>query len=439
MIDAENIDPAASFKNKTNSYSQTNKRSKTSIFTKSVHFETTLKPTFSTLVKQNSTTSALPTTTKLQRKIAKPRSRLQTCKTTTLSNDSSSTSDKMLETRVNSPAGRSPQTGRPPVSSLLSDRARPATPAFGVSRVRDSYRIGMVKSASHNSTMSSAKGAMPFDLSAALQGTVPSGHSSRSNSITGSADVGNVVQATLTKSNSAPALLDPPPKAHPAAWYFEIFEDTEDQERENIVSHYAEHLGISDDESSSTRDYFNSDKENIPPSDYSPASTPRRSQRHALAIALGIAPTVANGLARYQDDENDENDATPIKRHLALSLIGEPAEDCGRSVPGGLTRSPGMMDLAQHSSPAPKKRSALGELPLEEFTPVGVYEAEEKGEESGELLARDSALSPINEHGSEEIVEDEENQMDSSVEAEVQVQVQVSPPRTSSLLDAESI
>lgn len=349
----------------------------------------------------------------------------------------------MLLARVTSPAGRSPQTGRPRVSSLLSDRARPAAPAFGVSRVRAYHGSGMVKSASFNSALSSAKGAMPFDLSAALQGTVPSRHCSRSNSNTGSVpydDGGNVVQAILPRSTSAPALSTTPPKQRPAAWDFEIYEDTEDQERENIVSHYAEHLGISDDESSTKGGSSTSDKENVPPADYSPANTPSRSQRYALAVALGITPTVANGLALYQDDDDDECVATPTKRHLASSTTGEPAEDWERPVAGGLPRSPGMMDLSQ-LSPVPKKRSALGELPLEEFIRADVKE-EEAQEEAGrgeEWVECDSSLSPIDEDGSEKIFEDGENQMDTSVEAEVQVLIQVFPPRTSSLPDADSI
>ena len=423
--DSENIDPTAFFKNKTNS--QTYKRSKTSLFTKSVHFETIVKPTPSISPSHKPATSSLLPTAPTQRKIAKPRSRLKPRDNATKTTKSSTNSDKMLNARLNRPAGRSPQTARPRVSSLLSDRARPA-PAFGIHRLRTNS-VGLVKSASLNSALS-AGGEMPFSLATALQGTVPTAQSSlpdggflKRTSSTGSRPidyVGRAIQANLPKANSAPMLSTPLLKEHRAAWDFEIHEDTADQERSNIVSHYADQLDLSGDESSDNGDFLTDDKENMPPSDENSLAAP--------------------------EYHNTPRVASPEGQLLALSPTGEPAAAFERPSPGGLPRSPGVLDLKRFlTTPTPdrgqggKKRRVLGELPVEEYTPDEVKEemekekgAEEEKEEGGEggegWLRRGSVLSPIEEDGGDDV----------EMEAGGSVQVQVFPPRTSSLPNADT-
>ena len=137
-------------------------------------------------------------------------------------------------TPTTAPAGRSPTRGKR--SGLLSSRRQTAGP------------YTRVDPPSFN--LSSSSGA-PFSLDAALKGTIP-GYNSRS-------------------QVPAKDILFSEPTDVKAGWFFEIHEDTKEQEMTNLLQHSTCVLDISSDEESEEKAQREKDegrdKENVPPSD----------------------------------------------------------------------------------------------------------------------------------------------------------------------------
>ncbi|KAF4816147.1 hypothetical protein CGCTS75_v012775 [Colletotrichum tropicale] len=154
---------------------------------------------------------------------------------------------------LSAPAGRSPTRGKR--SGLLSSRRRTAGPYTRV----DPPMFNL---------SSTSSGAAPFSLDAALKGTIPS-YAARS--------------SVVSSSRSAPKeLLEPEMKS---SWFFDIHEDTPEQEMTNMLQHGTCVLDISSDEESErklSRDRAEGrDKENVPPSDDVSQTSARRSARRA--------------------------------------------------------------------------------------------------------------------------------------------------------------
>ncbi|KAI1305627.1 hypothetical protein F5Y03DRAFT_147081 [Xylaria venustula] len=145
---------------------------------------------------------------------------------------------------LSAPAGRSPTRGKR--SGILSSRkhgsiGRIDPPVFGGSS------------------------AAPFSLDAALKGTI-SGYTSRS-------DV-----SSNKPSSGLPDFSDLHEPEMSSSWFFDIHEDTEEQEMTNLLQHSTCVLDISSDEESETRRQREraEGKENIPPvDDVSQTSRPR--------------------------------------------------------------------------------------------------------------------------------------------------------------------
>ncbi|KAK0741335.1 hypothetical protein B0T18DRAFT_432455 [Schizothecium vesticola] len=132
---------------------------------------------------------------------------------------------KITTAPLTAPAGRSPTRGSKRIGILSRRRTqRVDPPSFGLA--------------------SSA----PFSLDAALKGTIPS-YSGRSN-----ASPHNLLQPEMSSS-----------------WFFDIHEDTPEQEMTNLLQHSTCTLDISSDEESERRarreQIEGRDKENVPPAD----------------------------------------------------------------------------------------------------------------------------------------------------------------------------
>ncbi|UNI19447.1 hypothetical protein JDV02_005629 [Purpureocillium takamizusanense] len=150
---------------------------------------------------------------------------------------------------VSAPAGRSPTRGKR--SGILSSRRRsgPYTrvdpPSFGLGK---------------------ASSAAPFSLDAALKGTISSYAPPPASS---SASVARAARPSARSSSSTTSLLDEPEAK--ASWFFDIHEDTPEQEMTNLLQHSTCVLDISSDEESArkaTRERDEGrDKENVPPPD----------------------------------------------------------------------------------------------------------------------------------------------------------------------------
>lgn len=155
---------------------------------------------------------------------------------------------------LSAPAGRSPTRGKR--SGILSSRRRTAGPYTRVDP--PAFNISA---------------AAPFSLDAALKGTIP-GYAARS-----SASVAPTSRTTPRASLSK-ELHEPDMKA---SWFFDIHEDTPEQEMTNMLQHGTCVLDISSDEESeqkATRERAEGrDKENVPPADDISQTTSRRSAR----------------------------------------------------------------------------------------------------------------------------------------------------------------
>ena len=137
---------------------------------------------------------------------------------------------------LSAPAGRSPTRGKR--SGILSNRRRTAGP---FSRIDPpSFSLGGSSSA-------------PFSLDAALKGTISNYSSSRAT-------------PTVAKPKSAALQEEDDLKA---SWFFDIHEDTPEQEMTNLLQHGTCVLDISSDEESAQRAKREGrdDKENVPPMD----------------------------------------------------------------------------------------------------------------------------------------------------------------------------
>ncbi|KAI0471589.1 hypothetical protein GGR56DRAFT_80801 [Xylariaceae sp. FL0804] len=166
---------------------------------------------------------------------------------------------------LSAPAGRSPTRGKR--SGILSSRRRTAG---SYSRV-DPPVFGLSKSASSPA---------PFSLDAALKGTIPS-YTGRSS---------DVVKPKSLSSSSTPAAANNDlrePESMKSSWFFDIHEDTPEQEMTNLLQHSTCVLDISSDEESESRRQREraEGKENVPPlDDVSQTTASSRSRaRHALA------------------------------------------------------------------------------------------------------------------------------------------------------------
>ncbi|SPO06855.1 uncharacterized protein DNG_09549 [Cephalotrichum gorgonifer] len=175
-----------------------------------------------------------------------------------------------------SPRSRNPKS---PISRLNTSapRASPLSTPAGRSPTR-SGRAGILSrrrtagpgSYSRVDPPSFGASAVPFSLDAALKGTIPS-YASRGPSTTTNAAPSVTIPSAVADEIPAPAVDAFPAPEMKASWFFDIHEDTPDQEMTNLLQHGTCILDISSDEdspfSSSRIARDGRDKENVPPPD----------------------------------------------------------------------------------------------------------------------------------------------------------------------------
>ncbi|KAK1495336.1 hypothetical protein CCUS01_13469 [Colletotrichum cuscutae] len=229
--DCENVDPFA--------FSKRSKSSETFYPSKDV-----LKPSSFVLTKA-APLAASPMLNSSRPTLPRPRSLLQPKSPSAKINTAIAKSSPL-----SAPAGRSPTRGKR--SGILSNRRRTAGPYTRV----DPPAFNLPSSSS-----------APFSLDAALKGTIPS-YAARSTVATSS-------------RNAVKDLVDEPDLK--ASWFFDIHEDTPEQEMTNMLQHGTCVLDISSDEESerkASRDRAEGrDKENVPPVDDVSQTSARRSAR----------------------------------------------------------------------------------------------------------------------------------------------------------------
>ncbi|KAI2780216.1 hypothetical protein F4815DRAFT_152406 [Daldinia loculata] len=185
-------------------------------------------------------------------------------------------------TPLSAPAGRSPTRGKR--SGILSSRQR--TKAF--SRVNPP------------SFSSSSASSAPFSLDAALKGTIPSYAGRKAHS--------------AAKSSSSSLGLDSLEEGDiKQSWFFDIHEDTPEQEMTNLLQHSTCVLDISSDEESETRRQREraEGKENVPPADDVSQTSRPRAARHAAEDEMVFEkernPLGEMNVREYYSEGCDEN------------------------------------------------------------------------------------------------------------------------------------
>ena len=191
---------------------------------------------------------------------------------------------------LTAPAGRSPTRGSKRIGILSKRRTtRIAPPVFG---------------------LGGAESATPFSLDAALKGTI-SNYAGRSSSS---------LASSLAAGSSASLHEGPEDKN---SWFFDIHEDTPEQEMTNLLQHSTCTLDISSDEESEQRARRERaegrDKENIPPADdISQTSRAARRAEHEddMVVDKARGPLLEMNAAEYYAEGCDDS-----------SVIIVPADD----------------------------------------------------------------------------------------------------------------
>jgi hypothetical protein len=246
---------------------------------------------------------------------------------------------------LSAPAGRSPTRGKR--SGILSNRRRTAGPYTRVDP--PSFSLGGA--------------AAPFSLDAALKGTIPS-YAARS-------------AAPAPRVNEAFNTLHEPEMK--ASWFFDIHEDTPEQEMTNLLQHGTCVLDISSDEESeqkANRERAEGrDKENIPPAD-------------------DVSQTAAAAAARRAARVASTDDMVFEKERTALGEMR--AEDF---YPAGCDEStviivPGDEDEAEQPVRLAELEAAVENAPLFEFAPEIKLEPLVESNDVDELMSKDEPALP---------------------------------------------
>ncbi|KAI1640588.1 hypothetical protein F4809DRAFT_397201 [Biscogniauxia mediterranea] len=279
--DSENVDPSLSAK-----------RSKGTNNCLSPSLDAFVKPS-TILITKSASSSDVSVAPSLSKASSTPRPRsLLNPKSPASKHGSSITKS----TPLSAPAGRSPTRGKR--SGILS-RRRTAT---SYSRV-DPPTFGL-----------SSSSPAPFSLDAALKGTIPS-YASRSNKASSSSSRKvSSSSSSSSKSVDFSSLHEPEMKS---SWFFDIHEDTPEQEMTNLLQHSTCVLDISSDEESETRRQREraEGKENVPPADDVSQTTSRPRARRAdvdvdadaMVVEKERRPLGEMDVKEYYSEGCDEN------------------------------------------------------------------------------------------------------------------------------------
>lgn len=197
-------------------------------------------------------------------------------------------------------------------------------------------------------SFSQSSPALPFSIDAALSGSI--------STYTPKA-------APITTPASAPAQVSTLDESMPKGWFFEIHEDTPEQEAANLMEHSAAVLDISSDDDVETKkrnEELERGKENIPPPDFLLAQP-----RTALAEAglesseLQIEePIKRPRLRKFVQDAMDE-DRKPLGDLVPSEFYGEGCDASSYvTVDAGIERPSSLSKECDFGPPTPEKKQA---------------------------------------------------------------------------------
>lgn len=150
----------------------------------------------------------------------------------------------------------------------------------------------------------------------------------------------------------------------PNSWFFEIHEDTPEQEAANLMEHSASVLDISSDDDMETKrrnEELERGKENIPPPDFMPSQPHARTQASAdfmeTSDALPEEHVKLPRLRKIAQDAMDE-DRSPLSDLPAADFYGEGLDATSYvTVDTGIEKPSGLSKEFDFSCPTPEKEA----------------------------------------------------------------------------------
>ncbi|KAL1799319.1 hypothetical protein ACET3X_003356 [Alternaria dauci] len=216
---------------------------------------------------------------------------------------------------------------------------------------------------------------LPFSIDAALSGSI--------STYTPKAPTVAATPVSAPAAAPAPVLDDSMPKS----WFFDIHEDTPEQEAANLMEHSASVLDISSDDDAATK-LCNEDrgKENVPPPDFRAAANTRK-RNHASSLDDGYetdilvqAPAKHRRMRKVVQDAMDE-DRKPLGDLAPSEFYAEGCDatsyvtvDAGIEKPSGLSKE---FDASSVTPEKKKKHVVIEEVPAvaeEETTTASAQE-----------------------------------------------------------------
>jgi hypothetical protein len=202
---------------------------------------------------------------------------------------------------------------------------------------------------------------LPFSIDAALSGTI-SGYTPKS----------TIVTPTPAPAPVASTLED----SMPNGWFFEIHEDTPEQEAANLMEHSASVLDISSDDDVATKQRNEEQergKENIPPPDFLLSQPRVQSSTDSSIVEAEIEPVKRPRLRKFVQDAMDE-DRRPLGDLVAADFYGEGCDassyvtvDTGIEKPSSLSKE---CDFSSEASEKEVTEKAVAAQVDENVAPV---------------------------------------------------------------------
>ncbi|KAK5137769.1 hypothetical protein LTR08_007341 [Meristemomyces frigidus] len=183
-----------------------------------------------------------------------------------------------------------------PVRANMSSPRAPMTAPAGRSPKRKSFGLNKSRRVSAPFTRidppfgsSRAGSTLPFSLDAALSGTF---------------------STPMPKENDVAATIQ---ESMPKNWFFEIYEDTPEEESANLMEHSTLTLDLGSDDESSMKDRDDRGKENCPPENYD-APTASRAVVASAAVVYAPRQTRKTDVVRKKivKEEMDDGERAPL-------------------------------------------------------------------------------------------------------------------------------
>jgi hypothetical protein len=225
-------------------------------------------------------------------------------------------------------------------------------------------------------SFSQSSPALPFSIDAALSGTIPN-YTPKS--------------TTLTTPAATPTHVSTADDSMPKGWFFEIHEDTPEQEAANLMEHSASVLDISSDDDLETKQ-LNEErgKENIPPPDFLAAQQGARQQAADALLDSELATEQHVKLPRLRKITQDamDEDRRPLGDLPTAEFYGEGCDSSSYvTVDAGLERPSGLSKEFEFDCPTPEKKKEEIVVAVEEVVVAAEVVEPAKAEDVIEVYA----------------------------------------------------